>query len=96
MNALLSASLFLREARGHHTPHCNLSRPRVSEEEQMSLLDDGWTEVQAIGVLDVLKLKGGTPNWKPNLENSVTGVSGPTQKAPLCIASLTLMTDLQC
>ena len=31
----------------------------------MSLLDEGWTEVQAIGVLDMLKLKGGIPNWKP-------------------------------
>jgi hypothetical protein len=31
----------------------------------VSLLDEGWTEVQAIGVLDMLKLKGGIPNWKP-------------------------------
>jgi hypothetical protein len=31
----------------------------------MSLLDDGWTEEQAQGLLDNLNLTGGTPKWKP-------------------------------
>ena len=31
----------------------------------MTLLDTGWTEEQAQGLLDSLKLIGGTPNWKP-------------------------------
>src|SRR6516225_7946918 len=31
-----------------------------------------------------------------NFASSVTGVSGPTQSTPLCIASLTFMADLRC
>lgn len=31
----------------------------------MGLLDDGWTEEQAKGLLDLLGLKGGVPDWKP-------------------------------
>jgi len=31
----------------------------------MTLLDTGWTEEQAQGLLDSLKLIGGTPDWKP-------------------------------
>jgi len=31
----------------------------------MTLLDIGWTEEQAKGLLNGLKLKGGIPNWKP-------------------------------
>ena len=31
----------------------------------MTFLDNGWTEEQAQGLLDKLKLTGGTPNWKP-------------------------------
>jgi Phage tail lysozyme len=31
----------------------------------MTLLDNGWTEEQAQGLLDSLKLNGGTPRWKP-------------------------------
>lgn len=30
----------------------------------MTLLDQGWTEEQAKGLLDCLKLVGGTPDWK--------------------------------
>ena len=30
------------------------------------------------------------------LRDSVTGVSGPTQSTPLCIASLTFMSGLRC
>jgi Phage tail lysozyme len=30
----------------------------------MTLLDIGWTEEQAKGLLDSLKLNGSTPNWK--------------------------------
>jgi hypothetical protein len=30
----------------------------------MALLDDGWTEEQAKGLLDALKLVGAIPNWK--------------------------------
>jgi hypothetical protein len=29
----------------------------------MTILDQGWTEEQAKGLLDVLKLVGGTPDW---------------------------------
>jgi hypothetical protein len=31
----------------------------------MGLLDDGWTEEQAKGLLDCLDLKDGVPDWKP-------------------------------
>jgi Phage tail lysozyme len=31
----------------------------------MTLLDTGWTEEQAQGLLDSLKLGGGQPDWKP-------------------------------
>ena len=31
----------------------------------MTLLDNGWTEEQAQGLLDSLNLDGGTPKWKP-------------------------------
>ena len=31
----------------------------------MTFLDNGWTEEQAQGLLDKLRLTGGTPNWKP-------------------------------
>lgn len=31
----------------------------------MTLLDNGWTEEQAQGLLDSLLLVGGPPNWKP-------------------------------
>ena len=30
----------------------------------MALLDNGWTEEQAQGLLDSLNLEGGTPKWK--------------------------------
>ena len=30
----------------------------------MTLLDQDWTEEQAQGVLDSMKLEGGTPRWK--------------------------------
>jgi len=30
----------------------------------MTLLDTGWTQEQAQGLLDCLQLKGGTPHWK--------------------------------
>jgi hypothetical protein len=30
----------------------------------MAFLDDGWTEEQAQGLLDSLKLSGAVPNWK--------------------------------
>lgn len=31
----------------------------------MTLLDTGWTEEQAQGLLDSLNLGGGEPDWKP-------------------------------
>jgi hypothetical protein len=31
----------------------------------MSLLDNGWTEQQAAGLLDSLGLEGGVPEWDP-------------------------------
>lgn len=31
----------------------------------MTLLDQGWTEQQAQGLLDSLDLNGGPPKWKP-------------------------------
>ena len=31
----------------------------------MALLDDGWTEEQAQGLLDGLELSGSSPEWKP-------------------------------
>ena len=31
----------------------------------MTLLDTGWTQEQAQGLLDSLKLNGGTPDWNP-------------------------------
>jgi hypothetical protein len=31
----------------------------------MTLLDSGWTEEQAQGLLDGLGLSGSVPNWKP-------------------------------
>lgn len=31
----------------------------------MTILDQGWTEEQAKGLLDVLNLVGGTPDWNP-------------------------------
>jgi hypothetical protein len=30
----------------------------------MALLDDGWTEEQAMGLLDSLNLSGAVPHWK--------------------------------
>jgi hypothetical protein len=44
-----------------------VSRPcwaRESRESEMTLLDTGWTEEQAQGLLDSLKLNGGMPAWK--------------------------------
>ena len=32
----------------------------------MPLLDNGWTEEQAKGLCDSLKLTGGIPDWKPH------------------------------
>jgi hypothetical protein len=31
----------------------------------MTLIDNGWSEQQASGLLDSLKLNGSSPNWKP-------------------------------
>ena len=31
----------------------------------MTLVDDGWTEKQAQGLLDSLRLTGVVPDWKP-------------------------------
>jgi hypothetical protein len=31
----------------------------------MTLFDNGWTEDQAKGLIDSLKLTGGVPDWKP-------------------------------
>jgi hypothetical protein len=31
----------------------------------MTLVDFGWTEEQAMGLLDSLKLSGSAPHWKP-------------------------------
>jgi len=31
----------------------------------MALLDDGWTEEQAQGLLDGLELSSSSPEWKP-------------------------------
>jgi hypothetical protein len=31
----------------------------------MTLFDNGWTEEQAKGLIDSLKLSGGAPDWKP-------------------------------
>jgi hypothetical protein len=31
----------------------------------MTLFDNGWTEDQAKGLIDSLKLTGGAPDWKP-------------------------------
>ncbi len=31
----------------------------------MTLLDNGWTDEQAKGLFDSLKLTGGVPDWKP-------------------------------
>jgi hypothetical protein len=31
----------------------------------MTFLDNGWTEEQAQGLLDKLRLTGGIPNWNP-------------------------------
>ena len=31
----------------------------------MTILDNGWTEEQARGLLDSLMLNGSIPNWKP-------------------------------
>lgn len=31
----------------------------------MTLLDNGWTEEQAKGLLDSLALRGGVPDWAP-------------------------------
>ena len=33
----------------------------------MTLLDNGWTEDQAKGLIDSLKLTGGVPDWKPSV-----------------------------
>ena len=35
-----------------------------NRERTMTLLDNGWTEEQAQGLLDSLNLEGGTPKWK--------------------------------
>jgi hypothetical protein len=32
----------------------------------MTILDQGWTEEQVKGLLDVLNLVGGMPDWKPD------------------------------
>jgi hypothetical protein len=37
----------------------------VRREFVMTLFDNGWTEDQAKGLIDSLKLTGGVPDWKP-------------------------------
>jgi hypothetical protein len=65
-NAVLAAA---------HPLYCRLPKRRVESAtfphtqwrglREMTLLDTGWTEEQAQGLLDSLKLDGGTPEWKP-------------------------------
>lgn len=61
----------------------------------MSLLDEGWTEVQAIGVLDMLKLKGGIPNWKPEhlqkLHDWCSAMSASAPSRPTIVEPVSLL-----
>jgi hypothetical protein len=56
-------------------PHAQLRGLR-----EMTLLDTGWTEEQAQGVLDSLKLNGGMPDWKPEHLQRLRDWSSTRQK----------------
>ena len=56
-------------------PHAQLRGLR-----EMTLLDTGWTEEQAQGVLDSLKLNGGMPKWKPEHLQRLRDWSSTRQK----------------
>jgi len=46
----------------------------------MTLLDTGWTQEQAQGLLDSLKLNGGMPEWKPEHLQRLRDWSSTRQK----------------
>ena len=56
-------------------PHAQLRGLR-----EMTLLDTGWTEEQAQGLLDSLKLNGGMPEWKPEHLQRLRDWSSTRQK----------------
>src|SRR6187200_2645708 len=56
-------------------PHAQLRGLR-----QMTLLDTGWTQEQAQGLLDSLKLNGGMPKWKPEHLQRLRDWSSTRQK----------------
>jgi hypothetical protein len=70
--------------------HCRLPKRRVESEtfphaqlrglREMTLLDTGWTEEQAQGLLDSLKLNGGMPEWKPEHLQRLRDWSSTRQK----------------
>ena len=51
----------------------------------MGLLDDGWTEEQAKGLLDCLGLKGGVPDWKPEQLQKLRDWCSAQEKDPYTI-----------
>ena len=56
-------------------PHAQLRGLR-----EMTLLDTGWTQEQAQGLLDSLKLNGGMPKWKPEHLQRLRDWSSTRQK----------------
>ena len=56
-------------------PHAQLRGLR-----EMTLLDTGWTQEQAQGLLDSLKLNGGMPEWKPEHLQRLRDWSSTRQK----------------
>jgi hypothetical protein len=60
----------------------------------MTLLDTGWTEEQARGLLDSLKLKSGLPEWKPeHLQRLRDWCSTHKKNASLTEAQLEFVAD---
>ena len=58
----------------------------------MTILDNGWTEDQARGLLDSLMLKGSTPHWKlEHLQDYTTGAHRTKRNRPPSKPSLSLL-----
>jgi hypothetical protein len=51
----------------------------------MALLDQGWTEEQAQGLLDALKVSNSVPNWKPAYLQTLCDWCGQRRKNPKTI-----------
>jgi len=54
----------------------------VRREFVMTLFDNGWTEDQAKGLIDSLKLTGGVPDWKPDTIQRLHDGARPKKRTP--------------